>query len=177
MLVIDLLHEFELGVWKAIFAHLLRLLDSLKPSMVHEVDRRWGFLKWLRDFSFRWHHLAIVKCLRLAVIQFDTSAPILPRWKKWRPETLRICYWCGHFFRFILSLTVMSVLHSCLWETSAWASQYLGDDALVFIESLAWARQALHAHRRNSRADGVHNCNAGKPPPYIHEWNLLRFFY
>ena len=38
MLVIDLLHEFELGVCKAIFAHLLRLLDSLKSSMVHELD-------------------------------------------------------------------------------------------------------------------------------------------
>ena len=40
MLVIDLLHEFELGVWKAVFTHLLRLLDSLKPSMIHELDRR-----------------------------------------------------------------------------------------------------------------------------------------
>ena len=57
MLVIDLLHEFELGVWKAIFAHLLRLLDSLKPSMVHELDRWWGSLKWLCDFILGWHHI------------------------------------------------------------------------------------------------------------------------
>ncbi|KIM52324.1 hypothetical protein SCLCIDRAFT_141352 [Scleroderma citrinum Foug A] len=40
MLVIDLLHEFELGVWKAIFTHLLRLPESLNPSMVHELDHR-----------------------------------------------------------------------------------------------------------------------------------------
>jgi len=40
MLVIDLLHEFELGVWKAIFIHLLRMLDSLKNSKLHELDRR-----------------------------------------------------------------------------------------------------------------------------------------
>src|SRR4051794_31754507 len=26
MLVVDLLHEFELGVWKAVFTHLMRLL-------------------------------------------------------------------------------------------------------------------------------------------------------
>ena len=26
MLVVDLLHEFELGVWKALFTHLIRLL-------------------------------------------------------------------------------------------------------------------------------------------------------
>lgn len=40
MLVIDLLHEFELGVWKAIFIHLLRMLESLKESKLHELDRR-----------------------------------------------------------------------------------------------------------------------------------------
>ncbi|KAF8834077.1 hypothetical protein BDN67DRAFT_992731 [Paxillus ammoniavirescens] len=30
MLVIDILHEFELGVWKAIFIHLLRILECLR---------------------------------------------------------------------------------------------------------------------------------------------------
>ena len=41
MLVVDLLHEFELGVWKAIFTHLLRMLDSLKNGKLHELDRRY----------------------------------------------------------------------------------------------------------------------------------------
>ena len=40
MLVVDLLHEFELGVWKAVFIHLLRILDSLKSDVLSEVDRR-----------------------------------------------------------------------------------------------------------------------------------------
>jgi hypothetical protein len=40
MLVVDLLHEFELGVWKAIFIHLLRVLDSLKGNKLRELDRR-----------------------------------------------------------------------------------------------------------------------------------------
>ena len=40
MLVVDLLHEFELGVWKAIFTHLLRILDNLKDGKLHELDRR-----------------------------------------------------------------------------------------------------------------------------------------
>jgi len=38
MLVVDLLHEFELGVWKVIFTHLLRLLNAAKQGMVHELD-------------------------------------------------------------------------------------------------------------------------------------------
>ncbi|KIJ58031.1 hypothetical protein HYDPIDRAFT_103402, partial [Hydnomerulius pinastri MD-312] len=40
MLVVNLLHEFEIGVWKVIFTHLLRILDSLKEGQLHELDRR-----------------------------------------------------------------------------------------------------------------------------------------
>ena len=40
MLVVDLLHEFELGVWKSILIHLLRMVDSLKGSILAELDRR-----------------------------------------------------------------------------------------------------------------------------------------
>ncbi|THV03619.1 hypothetical protein K435DRAFT_650870 [Dendrothele bispora CBS 962.96] len=43
MLVVDLLHEFELGVWKAFFAHLVRILYAQGPSSVAkvaELDRR-----------------------------------------------------------------------------------------------------------------------------------------
>lgn len=40
MLVVDLLHEFELGVWKAVLIHLLRILDSVDKSKIDELDRR-----------------------------------------------------------------------------------------------------------------------------------------
>ena len=40
ILVVDLLHEVELGVWKAVFIHLLRLLDCENENLKHELDRR-----------------------------------------------------------------------------------------------------------------------------------------
>jgi hypothetical protein len=40
MLVVDLMHEFELGVWKALFLHLLRILEAEDPSLLIELDRR-----------------------------------------------------------------------------------------------------------------------------------------
>ena len=40
MLVVDLLHEFELGVWKALFIHLLHILDGLSGNILSELDRR-----------------------------------------------------------------------------------------------------------------------------------------
>jgi hypothetical protein len=42
MLVVDIMHEFELGVWKAIFMHLIRILHAAAPTdrLVAELDRR-----------------------------------------------------------------------------------------------------------------------------------------
>ena len=43
MLVVDLLHEFELGVWKTVFTHLIRLLYAAgdgSDRLVIELDRR-----------------------------------------------------------------------------------------------------------------------------------------
>ena len=38
MLVIDLLHEFELGVWKALFIHLLRILEAADKTLLNKLD-------------------------------------------------------------------------------------------------------------------------------------------
>jgi hypothetical protein len=45
MLVVDLLHEFELGVWKSLFTHLIRLLHAAQAGrgsndIVVELDRQ-----------------------------------------------------------------------------------------------------------------------------------------
>ena len=40
MLVVDLMHEFELGVWKALFIHLLHILEAVNKTLVDELDRR-----------------------------------------------------------------------------------------------------------------------------------------
>lgn len=36
----DLLHEFELGIWKAVFLHLLRLIAAQGDDMTKEFNRR-----------------------------------------------------------------------------------------------------------------------------------------
>jgi hypothetical protein len=40
MLVPDLLHEFELGVFKNVFVHLIRLLYAFGQELVIELNRR-----------------------------------------------------------------------------------------------------------------------------------------
>jgi hypothetical protein len=45
-LVVDLMHEFELGVWKALFIHLIRILEAHdrmeKSTSILELDRRYA---------------------------------------------------------------------------------------------------------------------------------------
>lgn len=40
MLVVDLMHEFELGVWKAVFVHLVRMLYTLGKDAVNKFNQR-----------------------------------------------------------------------------------------------------------------------------------------
>jgi hypothetical protein len=41
MLVPDFMHEFELGVWKALFTHLVRILVSHGDGTIQEFNRRY----------------------------------------------------------------------------------------------------------------------------------------
>jgi hypothetical protein len=36
----DLLHEFELGVWKQVFTHLIRILDACNEGGVQILNER-----------------------------------------------------------------------------------------------------------------------------------------
>jgi hypothetical protein len=44
MLVVDLMHEVELGVWKSLFIHLLRILASVTPALLYKLDHRFACL-------------------------------------------------------------------------------------------------------------------------------------
>jgi hypothetical protein len=38
MLVVDLMHEAELGVWKAVFIQLLRLMEATDKGTINKLD-------------------------------------------------------------------------------------------------------------------------------------------
>jgi hypothetical protein len=42
-LVVDLMHEIELGVWKQLYTHLIRILQAVNPILINELDRRYVF--------------------------------------------------------------------------------------------------------------------------------------
>jgi hypothetical protein len=42
MLTVDLLHKFELGVWKDFLTHLIHILESLGPETVQTFNERYA---------------------------------------------------------------------------------------------------------------------------------------
>lgn len=60
MLVVDFMHEFELGVWKALFVHLIRTLYAAAPGgrLVAELDKRYDLSIIIRaEFNFKFSDL------------------------------------------------------------------------------------------------------------------------
>ena len=52
MFVVDLMHEFELGVWKAIFTHLLQLLYAQGGNGISKLNERYFKLV---IFNYNYH--------------------------------------------------------------------------------------------------------------------------
>ena len=49
--VVDILHEFKLGVWKAIFTHLMRILHTADGDLLQELNHRCAIL--MRSFELK----------------------------------------------------------------------------------------------------------------------------
>lgn len=50
------MHEVELGVWKGLMIHLIRILRSENEHLVHELDRRFVILSSLNLFLIHKTH-------------------------------------------------------------------------------------------------------------------------
>ena len=66
MFVVDLLHEFELGVWKATFTHLLRILYAAGGDAIQQLNKRH-------------FHFSLDKCFRLTYFPRYRQVPTFGR--------------------------------------------------------------------------------------------------
>ena len=73
-LVVDSLHEIELGVWKTLYIHLLRLLEaSKKRENLAELDERCVYLAFSRSLARAHGPSGLEMFQHSAVIPFDGS--------------------------------------------------------------------------------------------------------
>ena len=80
MFVVDVMHDVELGDWKALFIHLLRILDSVNANLLVELDRRYAspFTCQTR-LPNAGRSQVTEKCRPLAMVPFESSRRIPPK--------------------------------------------------------------------------------------------------
>ncbi|KAG6380707.1 hypothetical protein JVT61DRAFT_5085 [Boletus reticuloceps] len=71
MFVVDLLHEFELGVWKAIFTHLMRILYAVGGTGVQQLNYRYRRVPTFGRGTIRRFHKNASAMSRLASRDFE----------------------------------------------------------------------------------------------------------
>lgn len=121
-LVVDLMHEFKLGVLKSVLKHLIRILYAIDRNLVSTLNERLVFLTHyscililiteniIADF-LQYHHLGLVE-----------SAVFRRTWRRWDSESLDIlktCYRCVVLYWPLMGLN-NAVLDPSLWRLVPW---------------------------------------------------------
>ncbi|KAH9944799.1 hypothetical protein B0H21DRAFT_823184 [Amylocystis lapponica] len=88
LLVVDFMHEIELGVWKALFAHLIRLLYAAVPSgsMVVELDSRFRRISTFGRGTIRRFTGNVSEMRKLAARDFEDLLQNDPAGTKFIPK-------------------------------------------------------------------------------------------
>ena len=78
MLVIDLMHEFELGIWKALLTHLIRILSAAKVGdiLVNELDRRYRMVPTFGGDTIRKFSSNTSEMKRMAARDFEDALQV-----------------------------------------------------------------------------------------------------
>ena len=80
MFVPDLLHEFELGVWKNTFKHLIRILYAVGDDLIQELNSRSAQSKFLTksriDKSFRYRQ---IPTFGTSIRRFSSNASVMKK--------------------------------------------------------------------------------------------------
>jgi hypothetical protein len=76
MFVPDLLHEFELGVWKALFTHLIRILCAIGGDAIPKLNYK--CVSTVNAFADYELLIDIAKCLHLGETRFAVSTTMHP---------------------------------------------------------------------------------------------------
>jgi hypothetical protein len=123
MVVVDLLHEFELGIWKAVFSHLIRILESVDPNLVDELNARYPLLSaFMEVLLIFWKDFVQSLLLESQISGALSTTP--PRCVVWQHETLRI------FCRYVSSKPYLSLSNVC--------------SALSLAGMVFWASHTIH---------------------------------
>ena len=80
MLVVDLMHEFELGIWKVLFIHLICILSTTEvgDTLVNELDRRYRMIPTFSSDTIRRFTSNTLEMKRMAAHNFEDVLQVRP---------------------------------------------------------------------------------------------------
>ena len=80
MLVVDLMHEFELGIWKVLLIHLMCILSTAEvgDTLVNELDRRYRMIPTFGGDTIRRFTSNTSEMKRMAAHDFKDVLQVRP---------------------------------------------------------------------------------------------------
>jgi hypothetical protein len=148
-LVVDLLHEFELGVWHMLLVHLLWILFTLNKDLVHKLDRRWLICIQSRPTTLILtsdRYRQIPPFGPVTIRQFSANTSELSNLAAWNFEDLlQVCVWDKCHITLWTNLTL--VFYPSVRRLTPQKSQQNCYGSSFSHDTLAWACQTPNALR------------------------------
>lgn len=71
ILAVDELHEWEIGVWKAVLLHIIRILEAHDPSTIHILNERFRNVPVFGPSTIRKFSTSVSEMKRMAARDFE----------------------------------------------------------------------------------------------------------
>ena len=162
MLTVDLLHEVELGMWKALLTHLIRILHTGGADNVHVFDERYGL-----HCVGTWPIMLTLDQLSFGSYIWQSNTPL---WGEYFRDEMACWSWFGRLATGMQPLWHQGcvtdhndlVYYSLYWRPVAQATQYFCDWAPVHLCHMACSGETSCSHRHITRALGHCHNHLGK---------------
>lgn len=143
MLVVDVMHEVELGVWKALFIQILRLLDSSDKGAINKLDERCALVSFARGISLttslhRYRNMPTFG--RDTIRRFTNNVSEMKQLAARDWEDILQVRWTLSVLAEECPLMANSswpVLHRCVRRITAYAPQRSPQQTIVHLQSVA----------------------------------------
>ena len=165
MLVVDLLHEFELGVWKAVFKHLIHLLYAVAPAGCPQnwITSKVNLIGCVLELIYI-PFVGSDWSLHLGIVQLDDSAPTHLKWKNLWHGTIRTSFrWVVPWWLNQTWLAYLLTVHyTCILRTTTWAPWFYHYQAALLSHWMACTGQVKVPHRTHNTLPQFHYNNGWK---------------
>ena len=143
MLVIDLMHEFELGIWKAFFTHLIHILSATEAGdiLVSELNRHYRMVLTFGHDTIRKFASNTSEMKRMAARDFEDVLQVSPRPIFLAFEFLSKCNQCAiPVFDVLLpephNKTVLTPIFTCAYWHALAKMHMHTDEMLALLDTV-----------------------------------------